>query len=168
MSKIHHATRARAEKAGCEILDAAGGGFRLVRNGALSIETFETARAAADAAHDEGTEFETPSRNRSGVMVISYHKAYTANGGGCGDDLDRHLRSILLTDSGVDLVRLRQIADDNGVWNPRWETLNPGMQRMNLANRLRGLLRNDASTELNLGGLISRFGVQAKPPKKGG
>lgn len=168
MATIHHATLARATKLGVrliEVLDM----FQLVRieDGALSTSTFQTAKAAVQAMADGAVEFEAPGkRNRSGVMVITYHKLYTLNGGGNGDQMDQTLRATLVSESGTDLELLQATAEANGVWNPDWASLNPGMQRMNLANRLRAKLRNDANAEVEIGGQAGRFDVEFKPRAK--
>jgi hypothetical protein len=136
----------------------------------LSVERFDST-AEAFAAFDAGeVQFEAPrsSNGRCGVMVASYHARYSANphGPGCGDRLDVALRDFLLrqpTEKGekarVDLVLLRECAENNDVWNSAWGTLNPGMQRMNLANRLRGVLRRDSRRTVGIGGETGRFGV---------
>lgn len=41
----------------------------------------------------------------------------------------------------TDLVKLRQVAKDNGIDYSRYEGLNVGQQRMNVGNRLRGILK---------------------------
>ncbi|MES2542135.1 MAG: hypothetical protein V4583_16370 [Pseudomonadota bacterium] len=169
---IHHATTARATKLGATIQANADGTFMLLRNEDSWVSSdYPSARIAVQALADGQVEFTDPSasnfRMTSGVMVISYHQLYTANGGGCGDNLDITLRALLMPDGeAVDLELLRKVADTNGVWAPRWASLNPGMQRMNMANRLRGILRNDADAKVDLLGEVGRFGVPYRPSAK--
>jgi hypothetical protein len=91
-------------------------------------------------------------RTKCGVMPASHHARYTANGGGCADVLDVTMRdrfTIVVAKKPVaDVEGLKATAIANGVWNPAWEGLNPGMIRMNTANRLRGLLRRGKSVTL--------------------
>lgn len=95
--------------------------------------------AEEDRVHEEKAEFV---RIRSGVMPIRKHKEYMAQGGGCADTLDREMRDAFLDPvDGVDVVAVQRTAEANGVWNPRWGSLNPGMIRMNTANRLRAKAR---------------------------
>ena len=168
MARIHHATIARAAKAGCEIYER-GTGFALRRTAdeAVSQLEFDSAKAAADAAHDPATLWLDPTSGpkalKSGVMVKTYHTIYTANGGGCGDGLDAALRAQF-TDAGaaLDVVALQEFGEQIGLWNPTWAGLNPGMKRMNLANRLRAYLRRNADAEVTIGEVTGRFGVQPK------
>ena len=71
-----------------------------------------------------------------------------------------------MEDGKVDTNRLREYGEQLGLWNPRWEGLNPGMLRMNLANRIRGVLRNSTGEIAGPGGLLSRFGIEFRPSKK--
>jgi hypothetical protein len=58
------------------------------------------------------------------------------------------MRSVLYDPkkNKVDTDALRATGIANGVWRESWNSLNPGMRRMNLANRLRALLRNSSET----------------------
>jgi len=47
-------------------------------------------------------------------------------------------------DRRIDLTKLRRFALANDCWNPEYMKLNPGMQRMNVVNRLRAKVRRDA------------------------
>lgn len=48
------------------------------------------------------------------------------------------------TDGGVfNAVKLKRFAVANGVWNDKYATLNNGLQRMNIVNRLRGRIKKD-------------------------
>jgi hypothetical protein len=58
-----------------------------------------------------------------------------------GDGLARLLEGMLEGGSMLDLRTLHSIARENNVDPGRWALLNPGQQRMNLGNVLRGRLR---------------------------
>lgn len=108
--------------------------------------------------------------DRSGVMVKHYHDEYTANGGGNGDLLDETLRSELVTDDGIDVIRLKNMAKAHDVWDAKYEALNPGMARMNVANRLRAKIRKEGAldifgVEIGEGDLKARV-VKPKAEKK--
>jgi hypothetical protein len=74
------------------------------------------------------------------VIKQKYRERY--EDGSCGDGLARKLRKHLETKGGtIDLGKLQQLAERNGVWVSRFASLNPGMARMVVANRLRKLVR---------------------------
>jgi hypothetical protein len=79
------------------------------------------------------------------VMPAKYRERYAEHGGSSGDDLAVRLKKQVATaDGSIDLAKLREIAEANGVWDARYANLNPGMQRMDVANRLRALARHGA------------------------
>jgi hypothetical protein len=171
--KLHHATIKKAARLAVEIIEIPGElpTFRAIRlSDHAESAIFDSAPALLDAVEKDEAKFTAaPSfkRNRSGVMVMSYHIRYTANGGGCGDDLDQALRDLLVNEEGTNLELLRAVADNHDVWVAKWNGLNPGMQRMNLANRLRARLRNEAEFEVNLQDEgKGRFGVVYQPSGK--
>lgn len=76
------------------------------------------------------------------VVPAKYRDRYAADGS-CGDALSARLRKHLSTDDGaIDLKALKRLAEANGAWQPRYATLNPGMQRLCVGNRLRALGRH--------------------------
>ncbi len=180
MTKIHHATLARAAKLGVEFREEEGE-ITLVRTAdQWTSGGWETAKAALDAlaageveflepeAPEADDEDENTGRLRSGVMPIDYHRLYTQNGGGCGDTLDREMREAFLKPTGLDTEALQTWAKSVGhsLWKSEYETLNPGMQRMNFANRLRAYLRNiDDTVAHPITGEQTRFGIGMKPRK---
>ncbi len=175
---IHPAAKATAAKFGCEIVESTGG-FRLLQteSGILSVDEFDRVAEATEELRRsgiEGIEWEKPrasnSHARSGVMVIGYHRVYSSNphGPGNGDTLDVSLRDATQAlgadgkpTGAMDSAMLRQIGVDAGLWRDTWEGLNPGMRRMNLANRMRGWLRNNAGV-LRIGDQEGRFGVELR------
>ncbi len=181
MSKpIHPAARAVATKLGCDIIEA-DGKFRLVlvATGQLSEDTFDKVAEATEELRRSGIadiaweKPPAPKGPRSGVMAIGYHKAYSNNehGPGCNDDLDCTLRDATraLDANGapteeMDLALLHQIGEQTGLFRNAWLGLNPGMQRMNLANRIRGWLRNHEG-HIAVGDKVGRFGIGMREPK---
>lgn len=176
---IHHATVKRALKHGLTIAEAPGG-FRLcqIDGGLLSTETYDSTAEALEEFERDECEFETEEEAEvgfaaCGVMAKNYHDIYSSNphGPGCGDSVDTGLRDacVFLHDNEkeprLDLPTLKAIGTDAGLWKASWEGLNPGMQRMNLANRIRGLLRNDDKAKVRISKTTGRFGVAARNPK---
>lgn len=176
---IHHATRAFVAKLGLTIIEA-DGQFRLAQeDGTLSEDTFTSTGEITETLRSEGVAGITwekpvaPKGPRSGVMAISYHKNYSANehGPGCNDDLDCTLRdeTRAMGDEGsidaMDLNKLHAIGTQTGLFRATWLGLNPGMQRMNLANRIRGWLRNNEG-HIAIGDKVGRFGIALRAPKE--
>lgn len=166
---IHHAIVGKVRKAGFEIIET-DGQFLIQDSAGKNSQLFPSAKEAADAIGVEGEGALVFGRapkanpNKNGVMGTDYHKRYMEQGGGSGDILDVQLRVAVRGEDGkVDTAKVRQIAEDNGVWNEAWIGLNPGMQRMNLANRLRALVRRDGNNEISFGGQTGRFGIEFKP-----
>ena len=46
---------------------------------------------------------------------------------------------------GGDAAKLKAFARANGVWDDKYASLNPGLQRMNVVNRLRGKVKKDSN-----------------------
>ncbi len=68
------------------------------------------------------------------VVPSAYRERYKATGGTNGDFIATELQRV--GKDGVD--SLQSVAKENGIDPSKWSTMNPGMQRMNLANVLRG------------------------------
>jgi hypothetical protein len=177
---IHHNVVKRATRLGFEFTDNGEGNWRLKRleDGLLSIETFTSTAEAFEAWEAEEVEFETEEdaeegSRHCGVMVKSYHDIYSHNphGPGCGDRVDIEMRNAIMVPTAdgkgtmVDEAALRKIGEDAGLWREKWNGLNVGMRRMNLTNRIRGLLRNNPEAKVEIGGQWDRWGVVARLPK---
>lgn len=178
---LHHTVVKKAAKLGFHFVDNGKNGLRLVNDetGALSEEIFtSTAEAFEAAAEEDGITWneedeEEGGAQKCGVMAKSYHTEYSSNphGPGCGDTVDVEMRNAIMVvpegekEPRVDEAALRKIGDDAGLWREKWNGLNVGMRRMNLSNRIRGLLRNDADAKVRIGKVHGRFGVAPKTPK---
>lgn len=158
---IHHTIVKSAARHDARFAETEDGGFFLVK---ISDERYsslpdswDTVGEAMEALKEGAIEWNLPkgmtASNHCGVMVASYHARYSSNshGPGCNDTLDCSMRDLMTVPNPngdkrnktvLDLDAIRATADANGLWNEKWNPLNPGMQRMNLANRLRGWLRN--------------------------
>jgi hypothetical protein len=61
------------------------------------------------------------------------------------DELGQHLSAATSDDKGrVDVEKLQKLAEQHGVWDPRYARLNPGLVRMSVGNRLRAKVRKGA------------------------
>ena len=116
------------------------------------VKQAKKAARKTKAGYDENGEpkvKKTLETGKSGVMFLKYHMSYMNKGGGNGDALDVALRDAVLKPGkkgekpALDWNALEDIADRHDVWNPKYRDLNAGMARMNVANRLRALIRND-------------------------
>lgn len=105
---------------------------------------------------------------RAGCMPKKYHDLYMAQGGGCADPIDRAMKDAFLTasrevtardkdgrtttrtEAALDCAAMARWGREIGLWNDRWDSLNPGMQRMNLTNRVRAAVRKGAKIELRI------------------
>lgn len=100
---------------------------------------------------------------KAGVMVKSYHDRYMAQGGGCADTIDIAMKDAFLTltrdvptakgtrsEAALDVAAMREWGVAIGLWNDKWDRLNPGMQRMNLTNRVRSAVRKGADIKLKM------------------
>lgn len=72
------------------------------------------------------------SEEKKDVVPSQYRDRYKATGGTCGDFIATKLQSVA-KDGSLDSIKA-----ENGIEAERWAGFNPGMQRMNLANVLRG------------------------------
>lgn len=98
-----------------------------------------------------------PTRQIKGSIIKNKYKTkYKANGGSCGDEVAEELTAyVVVMDRGkarTDLKRLRQVAEDNGIWKDTYINLNPGQLRMTIGNRLR--VKRTAGDAIDIGGAI--------------
>lgn len=90
-----------------------------------------------------------PTQQKGNVIEPQYRPAYKVSNG-CGDNIQKELAAEFLVDDpetgnpSLDLKRFKAWAKGYDVWQLKYDNLNPGMQRMNVGNRVRGLIRNGA------------------------
>ena len=111
----------------------------------------KTKRVAKPSA-DEDEEGDDEPVSRSIVKPV-YRKRYKPHQDRNGDDFSARLSAAValypdLRRPGVDLKKLRKLAEANGVWNDAYASLNPGQQRMNIGNRLRAMLKRGEEVAL--------------------
>lgn len=109
------------------------------------LEEFEAACEAwyENPERDEQND-EEPSEGRS-VVKRTYKTRYKPFKSTCGDELAALVRRHLevKTEDGlrIDPVKLRTFAAANDCWQDRYDSLNVGMRRMNVVNRLRAKVK---------------------------
>jgi hypothetical protein len=114
----------------------------------------ESAPAAApDVEADEdillgSEEDEDADEEEEGKEIVKkkYKERYRPHHMTCGDELAQLISAHVAVEgedgtSRIDVTKLRAFARANGCWDPKYAHLNVGMQRMNIANRLRAKVR---------------------------
>lgn len=91
------------------------------------------------------------------VVKSKYRDKYKNNGDfSCGDEIADELKAFVHVLKGtryvVDVVKLKEVAAANGVWEERYEKLNVGLRRMSIGNRLRTKYTN--GERIDIGGAI--------------
>jgi hypothetical protein len=76
----------------------------------------------------------TEENAKKDVVPAAYREKYKATGGTNGDFIGTTLQKLAKEGGGS----MDSVKAENGIEVSRWATFNPGMQRMNLANVLRG------------------------------
>lgn len=107
-----------------------------------------------EGGEDEGDELpegeesdDEESDEGKSVVKRKYKQAYRPFKMTCGDDISVQVsRHVMVKDDGddkphLDVKKLYRFAMANDCWSPDYNKLNPGMRRMNVANRLRAKVR---------------------------
>lgn len=91
------------------------------------------------AEHEAGDQ---PKGSNSAVPK-KFKDIYKKSNNSCGDEMARHLAAVVKGPNGkVDSGALNKVGDQNGIdVQARWGGRNVGMQRMNLGNVLRNMIR---------------------------
>lgn len=181
---IHHAITKKADKLGFTIEERADLFVLVDEEGATTNPPVDSKGISAMLAaidknpDDHGIEFEHDlgdptdedddnSIAKCGVMDASAHARYESNphGPGCNDSVDCALRDAYTSESnGLDREGIKACAGQ--LWDVKYETLNNGMVRMNVANKIRGFLRNHDDAVVTIGAETGRFGVSYNPAKR--
>jgi hypothetical protein len=84
-------------------------------------------------------------RWKSSVVPAKYRRQYAKHDESCGDTIAKESKAYLTVDTEdgpkLNLELLVRWAEANGCWVESYSKLNPGMQRMNVVNRLRAKIR---------------------------
>lgn len=98
------------------------------------------------AAHQPSTIARTEDNPIRSIVPAKFKAAYSEHQGTCGDKMGLALKAATTHKNSegrdaLDLPALKAIAKLNAVDVSRYEGLNPGQWRMNVGNKLRGLLK---------------------------
>lgn len=104
---------------------------------ALSVEAKEETMAKATGKRDAMKIAKSYGAAKGSVISAAQKKAYGKDANN-GDAF-----AVALKDAVTDRQGLVAVANENGVDYTRWDHLNFGMQRMNLGNVLRGMVKRD-------------------------
>ena len=111
-----------------------------------------------EAGDEEGEEGdESDADQGKSIVKQKYRKKYQPHKHTCGDSLTQQIRKEFMTKidpdtkkAKFDFARFVRFAKANGVWVPAYGSLNHGMARMNVANRLRAKIRKKAEIDWNV------------------
>jgi hypothetical protein len=108
-----------------------------------AVKAAKPAKKPVEPEPEEGEE----EKKTSSIIKAKYKDKYKPTDMTCGDDLATQIREHIVeysTDGKTEVVnktKLKKFAQANGCWDPRYENLNVGQQRMNIGNRLRAKVR---------------------------
>lgn len=127
----------------------------------------KTKQAKADKPKVEAEPTTDAPKVRRSKVPAKYKEKYAKNNGGCGDDMHRELTAATTAPNAdgrltLDWPALQAIAKQNGIDAAKYEGYNNGMKRMNIGNKLRGLL--GAGTDVKIG----KFTFKAEDAKAAG
>lgn len=94
-----------------------------------------------EAPEVEATEATEEVGATKSVVPLRFRQAYQKRGGSCGDSVAQVLRGTPVNELVKAAVQIKLIKEG------QYSHLNLGMQRMNVGNRLRGLIRKTDITE---------------------
>lgn len=141
MTKIHTNTiKANAKQAGFELFKSDEGRWvaTKIEDAEFMTAEFDTPQEAFDAA------MKADEKKTGTVVPLSYKEKYKAAGDptSCGDEVANAFKAHVTVGKQMSPTMLRQVANENGLDSKLDEyqdkNLNPGMQRMNIGNVLRG------------------------------
>jgi len=101
---------------------------------------------AARKPHQPSTIAPTEQNPAKSIVPVTFKKAYAAHNDTCGRPLNLTLKEYTTTKNAdgrdaLDIEKLRQVAADNGIDYTIYEHLNNGQKRMNVGNKLAGLVK---------------------------
>lgn len=167
--KIHHNTRAKAERNGISLSPIPqGGGFTAYHKKTGLTRVGSDAKAVVELLLTDAANFKEQSEGRAHrvqpanptpvkttntddrvdflrVRRREYAKKYRQNGGHCGDDVGAELTAFFQSDSHAYEILCR----DNNIDPKRWAHLSRSQQRMNVGNVLRGRWRNGKTIKVD-------------------
>lgn len=109
---------------------------------AKSAKKAPKAKKAAKGNDEDGEDESEDDQPVATIVKPKYKAEYAQHDGTCGDRMASAFSKFCRNDEGeLDLAKLAAVKKANGIAAVRWAKLNPGQQRMNASNVLRGMLR---------------------------
>jgi len=106
----------------------------------------------------QAEEAESEAEGRGNVVPARFKAIYAKNGGNNGDEVAKALGAL-------DLAQLTKLAEAKGlIQKGQYAHLNKGMQRMNIGNRIRGLVNRSPATAIaiEIAGIAFRGNKEAE------
>lgn len=146
IAKLSKRAEARLNKAA-----KAGEQAAIAKEAALAPVAKSTPVTAAPAVGEDGQPLTKVSRS---IVPMKFKARYAKNNGVCGDDVSLELKAATTTRNAdkrevLDVEVLWEIALANNIDVAKYRDLNNGQKRMNVGNKLRGLLA--AGTDIIIG-----------------
>lgn len=107
------------------------------------------AKTWRELCEEQDIEVETEEGNGRSIVKKKYKEKYRPTKMTCGDTLAQKISAHVTYHDDendkpmIDRVKLQRFAEANGCWVASYKSLNSGMMRMNIRNRLAGLMRKD-------------------------
>ena len=99
-------------------------------------------------------------------VAVDYRKKYGKDRH-CGDPIATALKAFCSDDKGrLDTKKLMEVAKANDIDMSKYKHLNSGMQRMSLANRLRGLIAKGTDVKIGSSTIKGLPQTKTKPKAK--
>lgn len=160
IDKVKPAKEPKAKKASKEVDPhqeaATAEGWTKRRGGGFKQEGVDAEEGGVSEANtwrelceEQDIEVETEEGNGRSIVKKKYKEKYKPTKMTCGDDLAQKIsHHVTYHDDEadkpmIDKAKLQRFAEANGCWVASYKSLNAGMQRMNIRNRLSGLMRKD-------------------------
>ena len=111
-------------------------------NDAGESDAGESDAGESDGEESDGEESDGEEENESAFKGerLRQRKEQYVGKRHCGDE-------VAVALAGATLQSILALTVDLGLYNPKWATLNPGQQRMNAGNRIRGWLKKNEGQE---------------------
>ena len=112
--------------------------------------TGKKAKAAVAAVVGDGSQ----TKNPRSIVPVSFKQVYKAFSGTCGDNVAMALKLATTTKNKdgrdcLDVAALKRIARENKVDFTPYEKLNNGQKRMNVGNKLRGIIEQSGKVVID-------------------
>lgn len=116
-----------------------------------ALDEMDKVAAGEDPESDEDEE---PDEGKSKIKrkyKTQYKPFKNTNGDDIAQQLSSYLKTVKDPDSKrlkIDPARLERFARANGIWSDEYKKLNMGMQRLNVGNRLRGVISKNPDYQI--------------------